>query len=526
MRWVVACALVAACHHPAPIPQPPTPPAPIDAAPDAPAVVDLPPALEVREPARAAFVDGAVVAVTGSVHDDTPNTRVVVNSVEAAVGADGTFVATVPIATGIATIETHAIDAAGHDVRDVRALLAGPFASTTRLVAAPVAARLGRADLAAIAGALTAQVAGLDVLQLARRANPLYEDDGCLGARVDLERLDHGPIAIALAPIPGAVDARVTVDDVRARLAIHYEIACLGGDTTASVRMRLRAQAELRAQVAGGRVRTALVPHVTLDDFDLDTAGVPARIERLLRPLIRTAIEGAAAQLLATEIPPRVDELLAHLPWPAIVGRSIAVGLAPRAITFDAAGATVAADVAIALPDAGERRYAIAPRALPATGPADPGAWIAADLANQVLANLWATGAIERTITRDQLGPLAFLIGGDVATVRIHAELPPTIARDELAVGELALATYDAAGEPLQRFVIAARGPLALAATSAPTVLVREEPRRADLARALDADTVASLVATAWGLGVAALGDALELRALVARDGMIAIERR
>src|SRR5262245_60073584 len=102
---------------------------------------DTPPTLEVTSPARGTLADAASVTVTGRALDKDGPVKVTVAGVEVTPAKDGTFTADVPLAPGIDLIETHAIDSAGNDVRDVRAVLAGSLAPSDGTQAGQVGAR-------------------------------------------------------------------------------------------------------------------------------------------------------------------------------------------------------------------------------------------------------------------------------------------------------------------------------------------------------------------------------------------------
>jgi hypothetical protein len=136
MRWLVGVLAIAACSS-RPRSDVVTPPPP-----------DVEPELTIISPDRGTFVDGPIV-VSGRVRDDGP-ARVTVDGQPIAVAADGTFSTTLAPRPGLAIVETHAIDATGHDVRDVRSVLTGPFAPSDGSARAEIAARLGDRGLAVL----------------------------------------------------------------------------------------------------------------------------------------------------------------------------------------------------------------------------------------------------------------------------------------------------------------------------------------------------------------------------------------
>jgi hypothetical protein len=287
MRWLLAASVLAACSTPPrrePLRPPPANPA------------DVAPSLELVSPARGTFADGPVV-VAGRVRDDGP-VKITVGGIDVPVAVDGTFSTTLELPRGVAIVETHALDTTGHDVRDVRAVMIGPFGPPQ---GAPtgIAARLGPGGLTALGKTLAAGAKAVDYSAAARTLNPVYENPGCLGARVDIAEVTIGKVDIALAPKANAIATSIAVDDIVIRLSARYEVACLGGSTTMIVRTKARLSGELQARLADGRIQTGLgKPDVTLDEFQVDIGGLPGPLHRIVRPVLRTSVETALTAAL------------------------------------------------------------------------------------------------------------------------------------------------------------------------------------------------------------------------------------
>jgi len=539
MRWMLPVA-IAACSHPR---QEPREPQPADGP-----TGDVEPTLEITAPARGTFVDDGALQVSGRVRDDGP-VKVTINGTPAAVAADGTFAAALQLPRGLAVLEVHAIDATGHDVRDVRGVLAGPFAASDGKVAAPIGARIGRDGVAALGRALAASAKQIDFRQAAQVLNPIYEDTGCLGARVDIADLAVGSIEVELAPKVNAIETLVRVDRIEVKLDVHYRAACLGGSTSMTVRTRARARAELQTLARGGKVRTAFPqPDVTLEDFQFEMPGMPGVVESLLKKVTRPAVEVALAQLIHGKVPPLVDarlaELLTRPALPLVLGREVDVVVVPSWIDVSPRGLALVADASLAVRGGAAGRYATTRAMVPVPG-GDAVVWVSANAVNQLLAGLWAAHAFDRTLPRDKLGALAMLLDERIASVELAIALPPTIHADrvlELAVGDLAITARDAAGAEVQRFAVTLRtglaikpGELALGTTE-PTVYAQLLAQHGTLARPLDAAGVEGIVKGAWALVASNIDDALArfpipgagqsaaLQSLSARDGAIVLD--
>src|SRR5262249_435757 len=141
---------------------------------------------EVTSPARSSMSSETMVTVTGTAKDDHQITKVTVNGNAATLAADGSFSIAVDVGSGIGIIETHAIDDAGHDVQDVRAVMAGPSGMTDGSVDSPIGARIGAQGLMTIGKAVAKAAEAINFTTEAQGFNPVYDNGGCLGATVNI----------------------------------------------------------------------------------------------------------------------------------------------------------------------------------------------------------------------------------------------------------------------------------------------------------------------------------------------------
>jgi hypothetical protein len=529
--------LLAGCPRPSPSTPEPRP--------DAPVVGE--PVLEIDAPARGTFVEDGSVLVRGRVRDEGP-VRITINGAQAAVGSDGSFTATVQLPRGLAILETHALDADHHDVRDVRAVLAGPFAPSDGSIAAPIGARVGRTGVAALGRALGVSAKAIDFKQAAAALNPIYEDPGCLGARVDIANVTVGAIEVALVPTTNALELAVRVDNIEVKLDVHYRAACIGGSTSMTVRTRARVTSELRVTAGGGRIRTAFPePDVTLDDFQIQLAGLPGVVESMLKRVTRPAVEIALAQLISSKLPPLVDAQLSALltrpALPQVLGREVDVIATPSWIELAPTGIAMVADVKLAVRGGAAGRYATTRSMVPVPA-GEAAVWVSANSVNQLFAGLWASRAFDRTLPRDQLGPLAMLLDERIATLELAIALPPTIHAEaalQLVVGDLLITARDAAGAEVQRFAVSLRTGLVIKhgqalGTTEPQVFAQLLAQHGPLARPLDPAGVEAIVKGAWSLTATSIDDALaqipipgaakgaQLESLGAREGAIVLQ--
>ncbi len=512
-----------------------------------------PPVLAIASPERGTFVDGAALVVRGTAspgsarHDGA--VRVTVNGGEVPVGADGAFTTTLQLTSGLTIVETHAIDATGRDVRDVRAVLAGPFAVSDGSIATPIAARIGGAGLRAIGTALAASAKAIDFAAAAKAMNPVYDNPGCLGARVDIADVTVGKIDVALVPKAGAIGVAVTVHDIVIKLSVAYEVACIGGRTAMLVRTKARLNGELNARLVGRRIQTAMTrPDATLDELQLDIGGLPGPIQRIVRPAVGIGVEAALIDAIANKLPPLADarlaELFARPHVAAVLSRDVEIDVVPRRVDLTAGGLALAAEARFLVRGGEAGRYVTLPGPVTAGNTTNLGVAFSVDGVNQLFAGLWAARAFERTSAIEDVGPLRLLLDRNVKSVHVAAALPPTVAGEtlHLAIGDLIVTAKDGAGEIVQQFVVSLRtqlavkpGELALATTT-PTVHAQLLAQRPGLERPLDAAAIEGVVGGAWWLvdgmvnaalsrlPMPVLAGALDAKLVGARGGAIVLE--
>ena len=157
-----------------------------------------PPTLEVTTPQRGASADSTQISVTGTTSHAT---RVTVNGNDVPIAKDGTFQMSLELGPGIAIIETHAISG-DKDVRDVRAVLAGPVAPTDGTVKAPLGAHASAAALQQVGNAIATAAQAVDYTAAVQPMNPVYNNGGCLGAQINITTVSIGTVDAALAPRP------------------------------------------------------------------------------------------------------------------------------------------------------------------------------------------------------------------------------------------------------------------------------------------------------------------------------------
>src|SRR3569623_1655206 len=275
---------------------------------------DQDPGLTVTSPSRGTFADGNTVTGSGTVGVDGPGTGTVAGQTVTP-AKDGSFTTTVTLDPGISSIETHAVDKGGHDVRDVRAVLSGTTGMTDGTTAAPSGARAGTDALTAIGTTVAHAAEGIDFTAIAQQMNPVYDNGGCLGATINITSVDLGAIDVGLVPGTDKLAAAVDIANVTVKLHANFKVACIGGATTITVTSsKAHIKGDLTADVASGKIAAALPDaSVTLDNFNVDVGGVPSAIESLLDGQARTAAQNALTKAIKDKLPGLADGALAGL---------------------------------------------------------------------------------------------------------------------------------------------------------------------------------------------------------------------
>ncbi|NVB80300.1 MAG: hypothetical protein HOV81_18040 [Kofleriaceae bacterium] len=493
---------------------------------------DKPPVLEITSPARGTLADGETVSVTGRVTDESfASVRVTVGGVEVPTAVDGTFQTTVPVMNGIAIIETHAIDDHGHDVRDVRAVLAGSLAPTDGTSVGKVGARAGVAALRAIGNAIGAQAKMINFTQAAQALNPVYNNTGCLGATINITSINLSDLAVALAPKPNILSTDVTISNLDVRLAANFKVACIGGSTTITLKAtKAKVHGDLGASIAAGKIATSLpAATVTFENFSIDVGGVPGAIESLLKDQARDGVARALESAIKSKVPPIANNALAGLVAKplstSILGADTSISVTPTKVSLSSDELFVGLDTKVRI-TGGEGGTALT---TPTTVTPDAmgqtqglGVALDDDIANQLLAGLWSADAFDMSIAIDTIPALGALLDDDARTIDVKLALPPTVSTAsgelELAIGDAMLTIRDEFGTEVQSIALSLRTTLEaepsqsgkiLLTVGTPTVYAQVVAESAAVDEPLEDSQVEAIVTGAWGLVSVKADDAL-----------------
>jgi hypothetical protein len=492
---------------------------------------DTPPTLEITSPARGTFADADTVTVSGRVTDAEGAVKVTVSGVEVTPAADGTFTANVPVAPGVELIETHAIDKAGNDVRDVRAVLAGTLGPTDGTSKGQVGARAGVTALRAVGNAIATTAKGIDYTAAAQALNPVYNNDGCLGAKINITSITLTNVGVALVPKTDILSTDVTIDNLLVKLSATFKVACIGGSTTITVRAsKAKIHGDLGARIASGTIATSLpAASVSFEGFSIDVGGVPGAIEDLLRGQAQSGVEKALTSTIKSKVPPIADKALAGLvakPLDAtLLDHALAIGITPTQVKVTPTELFVALDSSLKVSGGEGGTFLTTAQALsPTTMSASQGLGVALDddIVNQLFAGLWSADAFDKSIAIDTIPALGALLDDNARTLELKLSLPPTASTDSgdlvLAVGDLIVTVRDDAGAEVQSVALSLTTTIAaepsqsgkiLLTVGAPTVFATVLGNSNVVEDPLTDEQVEALVTAVWGVIGVKADDAL-----------------
>jgi hypothetical protein len=482
------------------------------------------PTLEITSPARGTIASDGPVTVTGTV---TNANQVFVNGAQVTVAADGTFTTSVTTTPGIDIIETHAINGAV-DIKDVRAVLAGPTAPTDGSVKAPLGAHASVTALKSIGAAMATDAKAIDYTAAAQAMNPVYNNTGCLGAKIDITSIALSNVAVALTPAASSLGTDVTISNIVVKLHADFKAVCIGGSTTITVTASAaHLHGALGVTVANKALATSIgAVSVTLDNFGMDVGGVPGVVEDLFNGIVRGKVEAALTTMIHDKVPGIANTALAGLvakPLSVnVLGKATVFTAVPTKATVAADGVTVAVDTTVKVTDGNGAMALSQPMAINddlISQSQGIGLALAADSVNQLFAGLWAAGVFDKTLPITSLGALAAILDSNATTVEVKLMLPPTVTTGddglELAVGDLMVTTLDDAGTAVQTFALSIKTTLKagpsqtgklLLTVGAPDIHAQIVAQSDVVTRPLTDDLLTGIVTTVWGL----VGDAAD----------------
>ena len=411
------------------------------------------PRVHITSPARGTFAgEMATLVVRGTASDDVRVAAVEVNGVAAALAGDGTWSATIPVATGTQLIHAVATDADGNTSKESRAVVVGPLQPIAAAVPQAITAVISAQTFAALGTGVAGYLKAGQLAQAIAASNPVLDVNGgpdCLYVQGSLTSAAVGAATtVALVPVPGGLALDVELDRVAVGMHLEYAAACLDGKRDITVAAsHIQITGTLRAGITAGAFDVALVDqHVKVTGLDVDLGGLPGEVEDLLHfDAVLGPILGLAAEKLVVPVVNRALAQLNDVNTVDVLGTSIGIDVAPARISFDASGAIIELDASLrAHGDDRSPGYVYVANQLPAMSTERGFALaVADDAANQLVGSFWAAGGLDRTfdLTTGSYGNLGQLYD----RVEVSAKVPPFVDASggslSLTIGDL-IATF------------------------------------------------------------------------------------
>ncbi|HEY1554520.1 MAG TPA: hypothetical protein VGF94_06765 [Kofleriaceae bacterium] len=437
--------------------------------PGQPAVDPNAPVVTITTPSVGTFAgDVQTLAVTGTATDDQAVASVQVNGVAAALQADGTWTATVPVAAGTSLLHAVALDAQGNQGQETRAVVAGPMGAIDMHVPNGITATLSAQTFAAIGTAAGNFIQTGDLESMIAADNPVMDLGGgpdCLYVTASITSMTVGGAQIAMVPQTGGLALDGELDNVNIGMHLDYAAACIDGSRDITI---AATHVSVKGNMAIGVAKGAFAisfdnPDVTISGLDLELGGIPGDIVDLLD------LSDALGPILgwATEkfVVPMVNTAFAGLNETKtlnVMGTMVDVSMAPSQITFSPAGGLVELDTSLrAHGDASSPGFVYVPNQLPAMDLSHGFQLaVADDTANQLFGSMWAAKALDQTIDL-KTGPYGD-IGQLFDSVELSAAVPPFVDASNpqaglvLTIGDL-MASFKLNGQVVTEVAINAQ---------------------------------------------------------------------
>lgn len=453
------------------------------------------PLLQVETPLRGTLSEGSTIIVTGTVSDENGVAGVKVNGTAAELSGDR-FEASITVGGGMSLVQTIATDLAGNEATDIRAVLAGTFAPQGTPVDDAIVARIGEPEMQVFAGMIENLADNTDFGAYAAQQNPIAQTgSGCNNARIHVESITKNDVLVSAKPVSGGIDLDIRIKNPVVTGRIYFRAVCVNGSTGYTLwadELRVRAKVGLDVGAGGNLQVLTSNESATFSNFNMDVGALPGFVDDWA--------EGAAGNKLAEIIrdqvvgmaPPMAESYLSEFTagsWNVrALGQTVQLQVAPTTVSFDAQGGTIVLQSNATLADVEGASYLVSPSPLPSASAMAGGGLrlgVADDVANQILAGFWASGALEQEIATSEGDPITATFGDQVDRVTVRLMLPPTLRADEasgaahIAIGDLMVEIVDDDGGEgtLARFAISAEIGLRVeTAADGRLSLVTEEP--------------------------------------------------
>jgi hypothetical protein len=429
---------------------------------DTPGELANPPTLRITSPARSTIQENAsTVTVTGLV---TPNEesnanveKVTVNGVEATLGPDGSFSATLQIKPGATMIHTEAKDAKGAIADDTRTLLSGEVRNVGANVEDAITVAVSKQAFEKLSAAAGPIIKNMDMAPMVTGMNPMAhwsDEDGadCNYAQMNVLDVNMGDAKIALTPTNAGLQFSAEIDNLEVPANANYSLVCLDGHNDIDIKATKVTVTGILVVTPDGNkgFKTTLTQQaVHVDGLDIEASGLPGDIINFLH------LDSFAGYLIGLVAPsamePMLNQALGAMDGPQqlqVLGKTLTVSVDPTDINIDATGALITMSTQMLISGSESGKYVFTQN-----GFANPDAGnglaigLADDLGNEMLAEAKAIGLLNMALPAT---------GGTFDQTAMEMTLPPVLSADpadgkmKVVLGDV-MVTYSLHGTPVGR---------------------------------------------------------------------------
>jgi hypothetical protein len=409
-----------------------------------PAVDSDAPRVEIETPTRGTIAgDVSHVLVTGTAIDDSGVIATVsVNGVSAIFGADGRFIANVPVAPGTTLLRAVAVDAKGNRGEQTRAIVAGPMVDLDRHIDAGIRATLSSPALITLGHNTATFMESGGLTSIAQGMNPVVDvggDADCLFGKGSITSITVGDADVLTGPSDGGIMVSAVLTDVHVGMHLQWSVSCLDGERDVEMTAeRVSVQGLLTVGIVDKKLDIHFVnPNVQVTGFDPHLAAVPDTIVQSLN--LDTAVSTVIGSVTGRLVVPIASQQLAPLDdtrTVEVAGIAVDVDVAPTSISFSPKGGAVTLETsARAHGDKGQ--FVFIPNIAPSLDMQDGFELaIADDAANQLLTSLWSVKVFDRTVDLASYGT----VGKYYDSAELQLMVPPHVTASahplELTIGD------------------------------------------------------------------------------------------
>lgn len=369
-------------------------------------------------------------------------------------GADGAFAAEVPVALGLTPVPVLVRDAAGHERKGDRTLLAARFLPDTEHNRIAASLVLDNPILAAMSGGIASQAANVDIAGEILAREYLSQDSQCATWPV---RAHQGTVNVKLVQDRGNLWLHLQIPNVY----VYFEGQCQGPlrliPLAGEMGGTIDVWTQLTPRAGEGPCLEAFhhtTPQVTIAGWGFEVWGTGGPLQNWMVTLFSGEKATEARTMLTTQVAARADEMLTEkLANISVFDRTSQLDLLERPIglhlclaTLDKVGNALVARIAAQALGAGMREAPGAPQIDGAT-PAVPAKELLLDgnLVGQLLFASWRDGGLTRALSDADISVLQILVPelvdrfptSSTAQVTIDAELPPLVRATPGGPGDL-----------------------------------------------------------------------------------------